>query len=160
MVSRHFQLPLAVHCCHSVWGALHVPVLWRFTLLSADPCHVKNRKDEKNGLDVFILLKHSEVRNTEQDDKALWLLCDDYSCAEEIQFTVILPDESLIVVFPIRRKAVARKLKKEYLFKQNFFTKLKKIYQAAPGVSFLGVSLVGQTRKSFADGDLSKSYWL
>lgn len=57
------------------------------------------------------------------------------------------------MVFPLRRKAVARKLEKEYLFKQNFFTKLK-IYQAAPGVSFLGVSLVGQTRKSFADGDL------
>lgn len=81
-----------------------------------------------------------------------------YSCTEEIQFTLILPDKSLIVVFPIRRKAVARKLNKEYLFKQNFFTKLKNKNQAAPGVSFSSVSLVSQTRKSFANGDLSKSY--
>ena len=69
-----------------------------------------------------------------------------YRCAEERQFILILPDESLIMVFLIHRKAVARKLKKEYLFKQNFFMKLKNKNQAAPGVSFFSVSLVGQRR--------------
>ena len=57
---------------------------------------------------------------------------------------------------------MVRKLRKEYLCKQNFFTKLKKKKskdQAALIKSkFLSVSFIGQTRKSFTDGDITKSY--